>query len=218
MKKIILAIFTISLLGLLIIPVFAQETSTGPADIIREKVQDKVRQVQNTPSAFIGSITDIAEDTLQIKTLDEEIEQAQVSDETTYANDDKGVIKFGDIAIGDFVVAMGFANGNGVLDTRRVLVTSPTKEIERQAVQGTVSGVEKKEVTLTLSDGLSFILTFPKTWDGPDLDEISEGDQLITVGTSDEEVFEIRSVFIIPQETEEESPSPTPSPTPSEEE
>ena len=222
MKRTVLALSIIFLLGLLIFPVLAQETSTGPADIVREKVQDKVRQAQTSPTAFIGAVTDITEDTLQIRTLDDEIEQAQVSEKTTYSKDKKGTIEFEDIAIGDFVVAMGFANGNDVLDARRVLVTSAIEDVERQVVRGKVEGVEKSEVVLTLTDGSNFVLTFPKNWDGADLDEISEGDQLIAVGTPDEEIFEIRTVFIIPQETKEKSPSPSPttspSPTPSGEE
>src|SRR3972149_7201895 len=40
---------------------------SSPTDSIRERVEDKIKETQNAPTAYIGSITDISENTLNIK-------------------------------------------------------------------------------------------------------------------------------------------------------
>jgi hypothetical protein len=125
-------------------------------DSVREKVQEKVTAARSSPKFVLGSITDKQESTLEVKTQKGEIKQISASDEnTTFVKIDKTKkeVKFADVAIGDFILAMGFANGNGVMDARRILITSPLEPTTRRAVVGTITDVQKTQVTIETGAG-----------------------------------------------------------------
>jgi len=109
---------------------------------------------QKNAKAVSGSITDIAEDTLQVRTSSGQIEQASLSDKTTFASNlNKATqIKFADLAIGDFVLVLGFANEN-VLATEHVLVTSEPESIKKIAKAGTIKTLSNKEFLVSLPSG-----------------------------------------------------------------
>jgi hypothetical protein len=176
----------------------SQEESSQSGDVIRDKVQEKVRQAKNTPYAYLGTVTDILKETLQLKNLSGEIKQAATDDNTSYVSyvNTKKEIQFSDIAIGDFIVAMGFRNGNGVLKTKRVLVTSPPLKPERKVVFGQISEVKGKKVTLKENDKTTWQLDFPKRWKGPEIEDLEKGKNLIAVGTQEENTLQIRSIFL----------------------
>ena len=130
MKKVKLLI-TFIFLFFLVTPIYAQETATDSSDNeIREKVQEKVEKVLNTPYFYMGTITDISEDTIQIDELllngsqtGSQIQLIATDDSTTYAKILKtsSNIDFDEIAIGDFVIAMGFKNGQDVIEAKRIM-------------------------------------------------------------------------------------------------
>lgn len=183
-----------------------QEESTGSGDAVRDRVQEKVQRAQTVPYAYIGTVTDIVEDTFQVRTASGEIKQAETADETSYVNiiDDPEEIEFGDVAIGDFIVAMGFRNGNGVLDTKRVLVTTQLEAPQRSIVFGRILSIDGSDVTIEAVDK-NWALDFPVRWKGPDIAELEEGQNVIVVGESDESSISLRSIFVA-----EETPTPTP--------
>lgn len=121
-------------------PVAAASTAS---DSIREKVQQKVDEALKKPKAFIGTITDISENTLQIKTDTGEIKQSSVSSDTVFVKIDKTTkeIKFSDVAIGDFIVAMGLKNGDAVLEAKRIIITTPPLEPKRKVLMANGSKV-----------------------------------------------------------------------------
>lgn len=128
----------------------------------------------------------------------------KISKETT-------TIKLSDVAIGDFIIAMGYTNGNSVLESSRVLIISPIEPSKRRSVLGTVIEVEKNTITLDQEDNI-WELNFGKKWVGPELDDINNDDQLIAAGEeSESNVLEIRTIYL-PQPV-----SPEPSPLPEEE-
>ena len=117
------------------------------------------------------------------------------------------------MAIGDYLVAMGFINGNNILSAKRVLVSTEPSESSKNILSGKIEGIEKKEITLTLMGGNTQVITFGKSWKGPDLDELSVGELLIVVGTGEDEDFTARTIEAISAKVEEPSPTPSPSPT-----
>jgi hypothetical protein len=192
----------------------AQE-SKDPTDPVRDKVKERIENVLKNPKAYLGTITDKTEDTLQIKNLKGEIQFISVNaDKSSFQSVGKTsrAIKFDDVGLGDFVVAMGFQktdgvgqnNGNFVLEAKRVLVTEEIGPPVRKITFGEVVNIEKKILTLK-SDNQEYEFEFPKSWKGPEIAEISEGDRVAVVSLSQEGKTIIRTIEIT-----SETPSPTP--------
>ena len=196
---------------------------------VRQKVQEKVDLVLNSPKAYLGVITDISEGTIQINKLNseqkdqvgKEIKQISVPTNTTYIKSQKSEvknIKFTDVAIGDFIVAMGFINSNSVLEAQRVLVTDPPESTGRVTKLGTVKSVSKtKFLITTLFDSSETEVVeengtkITKDQDGKTLkgavSDIKEGSILIVAGKPDIKNFFARRIHIISFPI---NPSPTP--------
>lgn len=235
MKKIIFVLLLT--LGLILFqlvkkPISAQD-STDSSETVRQKVQEKVEQVLKSPRAYIGTITDKVESTIQIKNESGEIQQISVdASATEFVKASKGGtkdIKFTDLAIGDFIVAMGFSriagsgsagkNESGVLDAKRILVTSPNDSSSRNAYIGIVSDVSKNTFTLkTLKEGKTITvkaaerarITINK--DGQAVStkfsDVKEENTAIVVGVLENDVLTARRIHVI--SVQDKSPSPTP--------
>ena len=91
MKKTIVILSLLLLGTLTAVATFAQETSTDEANSVRDTVQRKVEEARTIPFAYIGTVTDIAEETIQInkyifseaKEDAGEIQQISVDEENT---------------------------------------------------------------------------------------------------------------------------------------
>jgi hypothetical protein len=205
MKKIILIILATLLFISTSSKLLAQETSTDESDI-RQKVIEKVQVAKNKPKAYLGTITDKTDDSMQIKNTGGEILLLSVNaDEASFikSNDESTAIKYTDLAIGDFVVAMGLLDDQSVLDAKRILVTTPPTTMTRKIVYGDIVTIGTAEVEIKDKDGTSWTLSFPKRWKGPDLDELSEGEKLIAVGETTGNTIDIRSIFTVDSPTPE---------------
>lgn len=235
MKKIIFVLLLT--LGLILFqlvkkPISAQD-STDSSETVRQKVQEKVEQVLKSPRAYIGTITDKVESTIQIKNESGEIQQISVdASATEFVKASKGGtkdIKFTDLAIGDFIVAMGFSriagsgsagkNESGVLDAKRILVTSPNDSSSRNAYIGIVSDVSKNTFTLkTLKEGKTITvkaaerarITINKDGQAVSIkfSDVKEENTAIVVGVLENDVLTARRIHVI--SVQEKSPSPTP--------
>jgi len=215
MKKIFTVVFLLILITLTAYTALAQETSTDEAESVRENVQKKVEEARTIPFAYIGTVTDIAEQTIQInkfifgKTNEDsgEIQQISVDEENTnFVKITKSTtsVKFADLAIGDFIIAMGYKNGNSVLEGERILITTAIEPTTRKAAFGEPSDIAKRSLTLTASTGKEWVVEFGATWEGPELDEIEDGDRIMVVGTTEGNTLEARFLHIITPETVEE--------------
>ena len=198
--------------------VSAQDTATPEGDAIREAVQEKIEEAQNKqslllrnkPKAYLGIITDIVENTVQIKNLEGEIKQIAVSDQTVFVkiNNVKQTLKLSDIAIGDFLVNMGYINSNSVLDAKRVLVTSEPAKPERVSIFGIVTSVGKNEITVTkvgsndqlpITPEAGAIVTSEseKGIIKSRFSDLSVGSTIIAVGSKTEDNLSARSIHIV---------------------
>lgn len=175
--------------------------ATDEADAVRQRVQERLEQKRQNPKAFIGSITDKTEDTLQIRDLSGEIKLISANEELAdfvQTNGASTEVSYADVAIGDFLVAMGFSDGNGVLDARRVLLTAPTQEPSREIVFGEVLSTERRAATLRTPDGEEITIDFPARWKGPEVEELEEGTKVIAVLVDDDDGEQlIRTIEII---------------------
>jgi hypothetical protein len=161
LKKIgsIFAIATTLLILSLTTVVLAQGESTSSATIndeeINQNIKDRIKKVASQSGsltaikkkiAFIGSIQNIANETLTIKTKDE-IKLASTSASTTYVRiPGNANQKLADISIGDYAIAMGYINGSDVLETKRVILQSgPPEATKKTSVAGIISYIESDE-------------------------------------------------------------------------
>lgn len=181
-----------------------ENEATESADDVRSKVQEKVKEIQTNSVFFMGTVTDISESTLQIELKSGEIEQASTTEETDYLSETKTrkTIEKEDVAIGDFIIAMGFASGNDVLEAKRIVVTTKPEEIDLLGKIGEVKSTSSKKLVL-ISDGEETEIAFGKTWKGSDLSELEEGQIVIVVGEESEE-FTARSLFLISEASNQE--------------
>lgn len=244
MKKIVLlfAIFNL----LFTIPVWAQsptpeeETATPPAEIreeIKERVQERIEGIRQavTKRAFWGSLTEITNSTLVLDSPRGE-RRVLTDKETTFVGAAKEEIKFADLEIGNFIIAMGYLNENGTLTAKRVIALKkpPTPTIKRLAVFGKVTDIDEKDKILTLSHPKTQT-TFKVQVTGSTIitkkvegkikkvvfTEIEIGDRIVAVGTREKEggILTAKIIHVIPGKAEgleKITPIPTVSPTPAE--
>lgn len=199
-KFIYLFAFCILTFAFLTAPVAAQEEATPATQTIREKVREKIENIVHKPRAVVGTLTEITDSTLQIQTRSGQLQMAATGEETTYVRTTRGrrtEVEFEDLVLGDFIIAMGFRNGNEVLETRRVITYDSSPLTERRAVFGVVQGNENGTLTLqhpktaevwTVETSRDTKIT-RKGEDGfeeIDVDEVQVGDRIIAAGVPDE--------------------------------
>src|SRR3989344_60915 len=174
--------------------------ATDEGDPIREKVREKLEEVKKNPKAYIGTITDKLETSIQIKNALGEIQLISVDSENVdfvKTGKSQTTIKYNDLAIGDFIIAMGFAtNSNGVLAAQRILVSPPFEQPNRSIIIGESDTLGKNTLNLVDTSGKGWSLTFPKKWKGPEIKEIKEGDKVAAVVEQEENIYKIRTIEI----------------------
>lgn len=111
-----------------------------------EKGEDRLEKAANKPKAYMGTVTDITDSTIQIRSVSSEIKQISTKENVAVVktSPQPKEVKLTDIAIGDFIVAMGYKNGNEVLASQRILITPPVTE-----PKVTVSMLKGSDVTPT---------------------------------------------------------------------
>ena len=185
--------------------------SSGGASI-QEKVAQKVAAALNQPKAYLGVVTDITSSTIQIKNPESQIEQIAAEGDGISVVNTKGTsnkaVKLTDVAIGDFIVAMGYVNGDHVLNAQRVLITDPLeatelslsigKVVKSSAKSFTVADAVKGTESTTTPGKNTFIATFSagKTTTIK-ISGIKTDDLVIVVTDSSTTPSSIRSIFDI---------------------
>lgn len=227
MKKIIAIIILFLILTLRSFTASAQDEATESAestDPIRDAVQEKLEEAQTKPKAYLGVVTDIVEDTIQIKSLEGEIQQVSVNEnETSFANliSSAKTVTFSDIAIGDFLVLMGFLDGNSVLTARRILITDEPEKPERVSMYGEVTELGIGSLVLqSKTNGQSFEvepsnnISVTQILEGEveksRFSQIEEKSIIIVIGELEDNTLDARTIHVIS--------SPEPSPTSAESE
>ncbi len=164
--------------------------SSDEAKTIRDQIAEKLASKNGKGTSYIGTITDISSGTIQTKGKNGEILQISLSDDTTYINTLKknAEVKLTDLAIGDYIVAMGFPTSNRVLDTKRILVTSPLVELKIEVNKITIDKITKTNIN---------DIVLPKKWVGPGVKELEVGQNIIVVGTKEDDKFDLRTIFVI---------------------
>jgi hypothetical protein len=157
------------------------------------------------PQAYIGTVTDISNSIIQIKDETGNIEQIRGADNADYIDTRNSVtktIKSTDIAIGDYLIALGVKNTDSILNSSRILVTDPITKPTRRAFFGTVtddSGYnkfvmknDKSGETVTITPGTGLQITGHDTFG-----QIVNGDKLIAVGEFKDGTITARTIEVV---------------------
>lgn len=142
-------------------PSFQPESQTDKTSDQESEIDSdvslKLAEAENPPKAYIGTVTDIADSTIQIKSTDSQIQQIATNKYDIDAVDTKGSanksIKLTDIGIGDYIIAMGYVNGNDVLNAKRILVANTLTDTQITVSMQKVESVNKKSLTLSSPSG-----------------------------------------------------------------
>lgn len=223
----VFALFAISY-ALIASAALAQDATTSES--VRDRVRKTIENLTKRPRAVIGNLESIADATLKIKTEEGKLVLVATSDKTTYSKTavgKKAEVEFADLAIGNFVAALGYKNGNDIIDAKRVLAYDEAPFPKKQAVYGevetnkkgiltikhpknsevwTVETTAKTEVTKKVNEKMEGVLAA----------EIEEGDRIIAAGVpsakKDKTLLSTR-VHVIPgKATGFDNPNPTPKP------
>ncbi|MBU0998620.1 hypothetical protein KJ570_03765 [Patescibacteria group bacterium] len=202
-----------------------EKTATDEADSVRLKVEEKLANALKNPKAYIGTITDISKSTYQIKNQNGEIEQLSFSEDTTFVKVDKTTksITSDDVAIGDSIIAMGFKNGNEVLEAKRILVTELSEDTTRNINLVKITKLTKTEITssylnnqeelaISVNSDTDYVLIKDLKASTLKLSSFEEDQIIYVFGSLVKEDFEARTIYLI-EETETPSPTPTASPS-----
>lgn len=182
-------------------PTLAQEgnESTEGAQSVREairkRVEEKLEQLSKSPRAVVGELKEVTDTTLNITTKNGEV-LAATNEDTKYFRVTKGkqaAVKFEDLVLNNFIVVMGYVNGNNVLDARRVISYDTSPLVEKKAVYGVVRTNMTGSLGVQTSTGIVTVQTdndtnvTRKVKDGEleeiDVEEVNLGDKILATAT-----------------------------------
>lgn len=199
------------------------ETNTVPSptpgndsteSAIRQRVEQKVAEALNKPKAYMGVVTDIADSTIELKANNSQIEQVSTAQDNITVVNEKGtnnkVVKLTDIAIGDFIIAMGYVNSKSVLSAQRILIVDPISEPKVDAFYAKITDTGKTTLSVSnMPDGTNDSLSPDSKTDIETLKEgkfvasklasINQNDTAIYVLDSSGKNIVVRSIFVIEQ-------------------
>ena len=202
----------------------SQFAETEAAEDPEERAEERVEQSSNPPVAELGTVTDITDTTVEMRTEEGALKQLSIDEETTYVNviGDTEEVAASDLAIGDYVIAMGFNDDTDVLSARRILIDTPTSaDIDRLAAYGDVTAFSASEflidngaigVEWSIDATGDDVTTYQVAADGElasvQISTIDEGDIVIISGQAEDELL-ARSIYILftPEEQEVEEPN-----------
>lgn len=171
----------------------AESSSTSA---VRDKVRQTIQNLSHKAKAVIGTLDQISDSTLQIKNPQGKLSQVATQNDTSYSKvsgSKKTDIKFTDLAIGDFIAALGYRNGNDILSAKRVIVFDKEPQNSNRAFWASVDNNSKGVIRVALKNDDSWtvettkkIQVLTKTegkiiQDGK-IDDLIGGDRIIAIG------------------------------------
>ncbi len=188
----------------------AVKKDTAEEENLEDKIEEKLENVQNKAEFYKGTITDITDTSIQMKTDGGEIKQISYeAGLTSFAKTGKTTVKITarDIAIGDYVLALGYKTDNEVLSAFRILVTQPVASEDIKVFYGIVT--KKNNLDFEISEQNSENITIEidnnsKTYKG-DLSSpekirfanIGNGDLVIGTYTTQKDINIARKIFLL---------------------
>ncbi len=133
----------------------SSKDATSSSDI-REKVQEKLQANSKRATSFIGAVTDLTDSSIQVKNTQGQIQQIKLLTDVTVFVKNTGKntseIKRSDVAIGDFIIAMGYKDQDQTLQARRILVTTEPQKNTNIVTYGKIESVDTKNIIVSLKN------------------------------------------------------------------
>ncbi|OGY09115.1 MAG: hypothetical protein A2700_02890 [Candidatus Blackburnbacteria bacterium RIFCSPHIGHO2_01_FULL_44_64] len=219
-------------------PANAQEDATPSVrDLVREKVKEKLDTLTKKPTGVVGTLQQITDKTLEIKTISNKIQLVSTDEETKFLQVIKGKskeIKFEELSLDQYIVAMGYKNGKDVIEVKRIVIYDQSPiGIVRNSFFGKVTKAEKNSLTFeTLNKESQTVKTTSKTTttakdkkSGEQItlqfSDIKADDRIIAIGKTNENgSFETTRIHVLSEKTPSAKPTlapktpakPTPTP------
>ncbi|HWA51704.1 MAG TPA: hypothetical protein VG895_01455 [Patescibacteria group bacterium] len=159
---------------------------------------------QGEALSYVGTITDITNSVIQIKNDAGDIEQINPTASANFIdtrNNDTKIIKQTDVAIGDYLIAMGYKDANNILQATRVVVSDAVIKTDRVAFYGIVIDTETGTVTVKNPNSNTTVTVTPNTdatIAGDDtFSQIKTGDKIIAAGEFKEGNIDARSIQVL---------------------
>jgi hypothetical protein len=168
-----------------------------------QTVENRLEEARKPILAYLGTVTDITDKGVQLKSDSGEISQVNLAENTTYANIVKETkeVTFTDLAIGDFVAALGYVDENNLLTAVRILITLPPKSEETETtkvLKGKVDTLSASEFLVTDAEGAQLSIDAKGGVVVTGVDEsgeiskikfadIADGDSIIIIGEMEKE-------------------------------
>lgn len=171
-------------------------------DVNNNNSEAKIKLVSDADAvekstSYIGTITDISSGNIQIKGSSGSILQVTAGEDTKFINSLKknAEVKETDLAIGDYIVAMGTLNSKKVLNSTKVVVGSPLVDTKIEIIAGKIDSISKTKLSILKNNNEIEELTLPKKWNGPDIKELEEGMNIYIVGNNDGKNYTLRTII-----------------------
>lgn len=150
-------------------------------------------------NSYVGLITDITDQTIQIRSESGEIQLISTDEATKSLNGKSNFqsIPLTDIGIGDYVVAIGTINGNKVLNSQFLFTSDEPKTIEPTIYYSTFVKGTTRNITIKTDGDEEKVIVLPRTWKGPEIKTLKENESIIVATTISGETETLRSLFTV---------------------
>lgn len=161
-------------------------------------------------TAVMGTVTDITNTSLQIREADGEVSQIALSANTSYASTVQSTrdVEFSDLAIGDFVAALGTTDDDEVLHAARVIIGTLPDESEVVVAYGIIQTLtnrefivasESEEWSIDATGGRATVTSSNESGEivTARLAEADEGDRIIVIGTMDDGELQASRIHLL---------------------
>ncbi|MBI2405830.1 hypothetical protein HYV21_02150 [Candidatus Microgenomates bacterium] len=241
-SSLIIGLLVYWIIGLFSLAHGQEQDATQPGksirDNLRERVEERLAQLSQKPRAFVGKITQITDGSLMLTTRTG-TKQVKVKEDAIIlqvGNRGQKTVKPSDLALENFVIAMGILEDKDTLNASRILMSTENPLLPRRPVYGVVqetgSGTlvvkhpkkEDEAWTIKFSSSTRVSAKVDTKIEKVNANTIEVGDRIIAVGSlvsGSVNTITAKLIHVIPGKatgllSPEPSPSPTqkPSPTP----
>lgn len=130
-----------------------EETSE---ESVRDKVQQQLQDISNKPQAIVGTVTDKTQNGFNVRNGSSELKLVSVDTKQTLfikSGQTTKSIPFSDLAIGDYVAAIGYETSNSALEANRVLISSITNTQDFRIFLGKVTKANTRQIDMDILAG-----------------------------------------------------------------
>lgn len=124
---------------------------------VRDKVQQQLQDVSNKPQAIIGTVTDKTQNGFNVRNGSSELKLVSIDTKQTLfikSGQTTKSLPFSDLAIGDYVAAIGYQTSNSALEANRVLISSITNTQNYRIFLGKVTKATTRQIDMDILAGL----------------------------------------------------------------